>query len=351
TVTCPLAVFSSPPTLGMAPPVLNYQGLNAPPASFYGTVPGYEGTMPGTAGGFLPPPIPAVAPPQPRPDEPNWTIPLMSKDAAHAAFKEYVSGKCCYGSGPADEGVITNMEALNTYRYRLETFTESRSTEWNHEPFNGQPIDAYMQPAPGPWAIPVQPPSVFQDSTQVVKVPYTSSVKDCHDCQGKGKTPCKNCSGAGNVRRQRCSDCKGEGVNLCDTCKGKRQLLVFINLKVQWTNNKSEFVEEQSSGLKMDKLSKVTGKELFKDTQYMVYPLMGFPDPAVNQAADRLVKEHHTQFSQTARILQQRQTVELIPVTKVDYKWKEAFHSYLVYGNENKVNADDYPDTCCCTIM
>ncbi|KAL4655690.1 hypothetical protein GN956_G5369 [Arapaima gigas] len=336
-----------------SPGVSHFHGLSAPPPGFFGTVPGYEGTVGGSGGGYLPPPIPMqpITPPQPNQELPNWNIPVLSEDEARKAFKEYVSDKCCYSSGPAEEGVITNIEAFNTYRYRLETFTESRSTEWCYEPFTGQQVDAYMQPAPGPWVISVQPPLMFEDTTKVVKVPYTSSVKDCHDCQGKGNQPCKKCSGAGNVRRECCSDCKGNGVKQCDVCKGKRQLLVYINLKVQWTNNKDDFVGEQSGGLELAKLSKVSGKELFKDAQYMVYPLMGFPDPNVNQASDRLIKEHWTKFSQAGRILQQRHTVDLIPVTRVIYKWKEACHTYFVYGNENKVSTNDYPATCCCTII
>lgn len=47
----------------------------------------------------------------------------------------------------------------------------------------------------------------------------------------------------------------------------------------------------------------------------------------------------------------QRQTIELIPVTRVSYTWKGKSHIYFVYGNEFQVNADDYPATCCCTVM
>lgn len=36
-----------------------------------------------------------------------------------------------------------------------------------------------------------------------------------------------------------------------------------------------------------------------------VYPVMGFPDPSVVNAAQRLVSEHQGKFSQTSRILQQ----------------------------------------------
>ena len=36
-----------------------------------------------------------------------------------------------------------------------------------------------------------------------------------------------------------------------------------------------------------------------------VYPVMGFPDPAIVSAAERLVSDHRAKFSQTSRILQQ----------------------------------------------
>jgi len=41
------------------------------------------------------------------------------------------------------------------------------------------------------------------------------------------------------------------------------------------------------------------------DCSLQVYPVMGFPDPSVVQAAQRLVSDHQGKFSQTSRILQQ----------------------------------------------
>ncbi|KAI3356904.1 hypothetical protein L3Q82_003551 [Scortum barcoo] len=238
----------------------------------------------------------------------------------------------------------------------------------------GQPVDAYTQPPPGPWDIPAKSPNFFVDDKQVIKVPYTSSMKSCHGCIGMGQRPCKECAGAGNKvcwvcngsgyrhgndrchhcsgrGRENCNHCHGRGAKQCDTCCGKQQLLVYISLTVKWTNNTDNYVVEQSSGLQVDNLSHVSGKELFRDSQYMVYPVMGFPDPAVVQSSQRLVSEHQAKFSQTSRILQQRQTIELIPVTKVTYSWKGKSHIYFVYGNEFKVSADNYPATCCCTVI
>lgn len=357
-----------------APPVCDVHGPSAPPASMFDSVPGYEGTVAGGGGGYLPPPMPSYPAPQPGPAQSNWNIPSITEDTAREAFSQYASSKCCYSSAPVKDGVITNMEAYNTYRYRLETFIESRTTEWSQQPYNGQPVDGYTQTPPGPWDIPAKAPTFFQDDKQVIKVPNTSSVKNCHTCLGMGRTPCKECAGVGNKicwvcngagnrssgdrchhcqgrGRVNCSHCHGKGSRECETCKGKRQLLVFINLKVIWTNNLDDYIVEQSSGLHVVNLSKVSGQEMFRDAQYMVYPVMGFPDPNVVRAAERLVREHQTRFSQTSRILQQRQTIELIPVTKVTYNWKGDSHIYFVYGNEFKVSADNYPATCCCTVM
>ncbi|XP_038578279.1 protein SSUH2 homolog [Micropterus salmoides] len=359
-----------------APPAAGSQGPTAPPASMFDSMPGYEGTMAGGGGGFLPPPMPAYpAPkPEPGPEQPHWNIPSISENTAREAFVQFASSKCCYSSAPAKDGVITGMEAFNTYRYRLETFTETRSTEWSHEPYTGQPVDAFSQPPPGPWDIPAKSPNFFLDGKQIIKVPYTSSVKTCHVCVGMGRRPCKECAGAGNKMcwvcngsgyrhgndrcthcngrgRENCRHCHGQGSTQCETCRGKQQLLVYINLTVKWTNNSDCYVVEQSSGLQSDNLSSVSGNELFRDSQYMVYPVMGFPDPTVVQAAQRLVSEHTAKYSQTSRILQQRQTIELIPVTRVSYSWKGKSHIYFVYGNEYKVNADNYPATCCCTVM
>uniref|UniRef100_A0A4W5QN78 Ssu-2 homolog, related sequence 1 n=1 Tax=Hucho hucho TaxID=62062 RepID=A0A4W5QN78_9TELE len=359
-----------------APPVSDFQGPSAPPASMFDSVPGYEGTVAGGGGGYLPPPMPSYPAPQPQPGpaQSNWNIPSITEDTAREAFSQYASSKCCYSSAPVKDGVITNMEAFNTYRYRLETFIESRTTEWCQQPYNGQPVDAYTQSPPGPWDIHAKAPTFFQDDKQVIKVPNTSSVKNCHTCLGMGRTPCKECAGVGNKicwvcngagnrssgdrchhcqgrGRVNCSYCNGQGSRECETCKGKRQLLVFINLKVIWTNNLDDYIVEQSSGLHVVNLSKVSGQEMFRDAQYMVYPVMGFPDPNVVRAAERLVREHQAKFSQTSRILQQRQTIELIPITKVIYNWKGDSHIYFVYGNEFKVSADNYPATCCCTVM
>ncbi|KAM6975876.1 protein SSUH2 homolog [Tautogolabrus adspersus] len=362
-----------------APPATDFLGPSAPPAATFDNVPGYEGTVAEGGDGFIPPPMPAypVPQPEPGPQHPDWNIPSISEKTAREAFVLFASSKCCYSASPAKDGVITSIEPFNTYRYRLETFTESRSTKWKHVIYHGQTVDAFTQPSPGPWDVPAKSPNFFVDDKQEMKVPYTSSLKSCHACAGMGIKRCTHCVGAGNVSslfcsfchgsgvqfgddrctscsgrgRKHCTWCHGKGSEKCITCHGNRQLLVYINLTVKWTNNIDNCVVEQSSGLKMDNLNKASGQELFKDSQNMVHPVTGLPDVSLVNAAQRIVSEHQSKFSQNSRILQQRQTVELIPITKVTYQWKGNSHVYFVYGNEFKVNAENYPATCCCTVM
>ncbi|XP_077079507.1 protein SSUH2 homolog [Siphateles boraxobius] len=339
----------------------------------FDSFPGYEGTSGGGGGAYLPPPVEVPMPVPEASSHPEWhnNIPSISDERAHEAFEDYVSSKCCYSSGPVRDGVITNMESFNTYRYRLETFTESRSTKLSQEPYTGQRVDAGIQRAPEPWEIAAQPPSYFTKHKETIRVPYTSSVKKCDPCGGMGKNPCSSCTGTGNKvcsccngsgqgpdgescnkcdrsGREKCSSCSGSGFHKCDTCDGNGQLLVFINLIVKWSTEKDDYIAQDSSGLRLEKLGKVSGKELFRDTQIMVYPVLGFPDVSVAQASERLIRDHQVNYTKNSRILQQKQTIELITITRVNYTWKEKPYVYYVYGNELKVNAEDYPASCCC---
>ncbi|KAK3512507.1 hypothetical protein QTP70_015657 [Hemibagrus guttatus] len=301
-------------------------------------------------------------------------IPALTKEEAQKAFCSFAKSECCYSSGPATDGVITNMEHFNTYRYRLETYTESRKMEWTTKPYEGQPLNAFTQIVPNPWEIQVQVPAMFTDTTKDIEVPNTASVKPCDTCSASGHCQCTkchgsksiqcsmctgagkgaeekvcvNCNGAGKVK---CPDCSGQGTIVCNTCKGKQKLLMYIKLIVEWKNNVDDYIVEQSSGLEKKHLDAVTGKKLFKDTKFMVYPLNGFPEHNLAEASERMVREHHSKFSQKSRIMQQQQSVELIPIAKVTYRWQEKDYVYFVYGIESKVKAVDYPATCCCTII
>ncbi|KAL0977954.1 hypothetical protein UPYG_G00163760 [Umbra pygmaea] len=263
------------------------------------------------------------------------------------------------------------MQSFNIYRYSLATFTESRSTDYASKPYEGEVLDFYAQPAPRPWEIPVTTPKLFENHEANIKVPFTSSKKPCHvcsergciqcaDCEGLGKKECTSCIGFGRnaenapctscnqTGQVNCSVCHAKGIKVCGTCNGNKQLLTYINLKVEWKTNIDRFTGENKSGLAVEHLDKVNGKVIFENDQFMLYPLMGFPDVTISQASEYLLKEHQAKYSQNSRILQQYHRIAVVPITRVTYTWKAGTHHFFVFGMENQVKDFDYPETCCC---
>ncbi|XP_067319587.1 protein SSUH2 homolog isoform X2 [Anolis sagrei] len=357
-------------------PVPSTVGPLTPFLAGMGSLPGYEGIgiQDQARKHFpLPPNLVPIQGDQPCLQQTDWKIPAISEDDAKEAFVQYASSKCCYSKAPAIEMSLQDLQTFNTYRYRLETFTESRSAVWKAEPYNGGVVDSFLHGvAPLPWDVVTSVPPMFKDYTIKLKVPHTSAVKACPTCGTCGRCPCQKCKGgskcwACNGKGYRindetcsrctgtgtdmCKDCSGMGTKECPDCKGRGQLLVFIELIIEWKNNISKHVSDPNIGFPTKLFDEVNGVKLFEDEQLMVTPVLGFPDHVIMKASRDAVEGHRFQFGSTRRILRQRQTIELILLSKVEYEWHGHSHSYYVYGNERKVYAKDYPKTCCCTII
>uniref|UniRef100_A0A2D4L583 Protein SSUH2 homolog n=1 Tax=Micrurus spixii TaxID=129469 RepID=A0A2D4L583_9SAUR len=214
---------------GITSPVMTAEVPSAPPAFDVNNVSGYEGTTVGDTGKYFPPPPDSVPyqENEPMPAQTNWNIPAISEDEAKEAFIEYAASKCCYSKAPARDLVFQDLLALNTYRYYLETFTESRSSLWKTVPYKGEPVDSAMYgAAPSPWDMRIEVPEIFKDNIVRIKVPHTSTVKGCPICGCSGRRPCTQChcltrkqcwvcNGTGSqFTNQRCSSCSGTGTTM-----------------------------------------------------------------------------------------------------------------------------------------
>ncbi|XP_043933456.1 protein SSUH2 homolog isoform X1 [Protopterus annectens] len=346
------------------------EGPSAPPTEMLDPVAGYEG-IPADGGGGKTVPLPPKLINSPREDQPSplppeARIPALTEDMAREALIKFVSSKWFYGSKPAKELTFRDLKPLTTYRYRLETFTEARSTEWTFVPYTDQMVDGPENGLPpAPWDVMVEPPPLFQNDQKKVAVPHTSSVKPCHKCHGKGRYRCSRCSGSGKLRcvscngtgqtaqkrcfqcsgtgRRRCRTCNGRGSIICSICKGKRNLLHYIQLTVTWKNVVFEHVPDHQTGFPVELFKKVKGDDIFMDEHITVYPMVGFPELEICEASKRGITDHNAQFSSTARILKQRQTIEIVPLTEVHCEYKQKTYSYYVYGTEQEVYAPSYP--------
>ncbi|XP_075688641.1 protein SSUH2 homolog [Rhinoderma darwinii] len=300
---------------------------------------------------------------------------FITDAVAKQAFREYRKSKCCCGAAPAKEMTTEELLPLNTYRYCLETFTESRNCEWVTEQYTGQHVDsANIGSALQPWEVPVVVPDMFKDGTQKMKVPNTSSVKACSQCKGMGKNMCLKCHGTGRIQctwcngtgrrmqMEMCPQCFGSGTESCRmcsstnaqncvSCAGRGQVLTYMQLNVTWKNNQYQFISDHHSEFSSDLFKTVHGEKIFTDEQLSVSPLADFPDSSITWASQNALEQHRTQFSSSCRVLRQRQSVELLPLTKVQYSWKGNQRNYFVYGKENLVYVQNYPQKSCCAVM
>ncbi|XP_075618631.1 protein SSUH2 homolog isoform X2 [Balearica regulorum gibbericeps] len=279
----------------------------------------------------LPPPLDLVGEPgEQRSRVPfvQHSMPPMTEAAARRALLHFVASRCCYGSRAAGELAIRRLRQLGTYRYRLEMFSESRLSEWAFEPFTKPGVARPPRDAsPDPWDVEVEAPLLFQGQTRRCRVPRSALVRDCHRCHGHGRAKCGVCHGAGRTRcvtckgsrrrlkqqkrcqlcsgtgRKRCGTCSGWGSKTCATCHGEKKLQHFKQLVITWKNNVFEFVSEHHLNFPGELLSKVSGENIFKDENVMVYPIINFPDPEISLASQRAIAEHSAAF---ARILRQR---------------------------------------------
>ncbi|KAE8298912.1 Protein SSUH2-like protein ssu-2-like protein [Larimichthys crocea] len=353
-------------------PNIPEEGPSAPPPGWLDDIHGYLGHRGGEGDNPLYPPPPAYNP-QPELNRntlvPNINVPTISEDVARDALLKFVESKWRYSSKPARNLTFRELKPITVFRYRLETYTETRTSGWQFEPFRGQMVDGPQYGAsPPPWDVPVSLPQRYTDRVDKVVVPHSSFVKVCHKCNGCGRTRCVGCHGRGMKRctfchghghrrnsrctschgrgRKKCISCHGHGYKTCTVCHGSQNLLHFIQLTVTWKNNIEVFIPDRQPEFPDQKFETVTGNPLFVDESVLVYPLQGFPDQEICSVSSKLINEHFSRFSSTSRILHQRQTIEVVPLTHAYYMYGGKNYSFFVYGTENKIFTNKYPSAC-----
>ncbi|KAK2490119.1 hypothetical protein MC885_017547 [Smutsia gigantea] len=274
--------------------------------------------------------------PDPRLSVPS-RVPVVTEEVAREALRSFVNSKCCYGSGAAGDLIIRELRRQTLCRYRLETFSESRISEWTFQPYTNHSVDGPQRgTSPRLWDIDVQVPPMFQEDTRKFQVPHSSLVKECHKCHGRGRYKCSGCHGAGmrsqaqsqaapevsdvlRVRPAEVQHMLGAGEQDLYHLQGGEETLAFhpAGHHVHHLNCPGEL------------LAKAKGANLFKDENTMVYPVVDFPVREISLASQRGIAEHSAALASRARVLQQT-------------------YVYYVYGTDHRVYVADYPEQYCC---
>ncbi|ESN98635.1 hypothetical protein HELRODRAFT_94807 [Helobdella robusta] len=299
---------------------------------------------------------------------------IITQDQARRALVEHCNTHCCWSASAAQEMSVSNMLSSNAFQYCLETFCEKRSTAWAKVPYTGQSVDGpHNGPAPMPWDIPATYGAKFSTEKRLIEVPHTACVKPCeycqacgwlrcNRCQGHGMSMCTSCHGSGRSfgasqqqqmcmfcqgqGRRRCTTCGGHGRIKCHMCQGYRSLKWFIQLTIDWINHTQDYILERTD-LPDELIRDVRGHIAFQEENVQVFPINHCPEPSINQASNSIIAKHRTAFP-NERLIGQRHTVRVIPVTEADGHWKDKKFRFFVYGLENRAYSDDYPQQCCC---
>ncbi|KAM4023560.1 protein SSUH2 homolog isoform 2-T2 [Anomaloglossus baeobatrachus] len=273
---------------------------------------------------------------------------LIPKEAARDAVRRYVSSSYCCCTPRGEEPVIERLTQMPIYKYKLETFTETRHIEKICKPYTGQRIDAQDGEAlPQLWGIEVSTPKMFHEGSKKIPLPRSGEIKTCHKCGGRGRCKCTRCGGSGQFRCRCSSSSRQKSRNKrCPACSGSGRKRKTLRSQVV-----SDPLEQELS-LPLTLLQKVTGEVITMDGDVTVQPLAGFADvPEISDASGRLIQEHQMTCGPSSHILKQRQTVEMIPVAHVQYGYRGKNLACHVYGLERRVFAPRRLHNLACSIM
>ncbi|XP_016043260.2 protein SSUH2 homolog [Erinaceus europaeus] len=303
-------------------------------------------------------------------------VPVVTEEVAQDALLSFLSTRCCSSRVAAGGLVIRELRSWTLCRYRLQTFSESRTSEGTFQPLTRLSVDGPQRGAsPRLWDITVPVPPMFQEDTRRVQVPHSSHVKECHKCRGHGRVKCSSCHGAGMMScpchsgakhraqrprrcpacsgsgRHRCSTCSGRGSRQCATCRGEKRLRHFTQMVVTWKNSLFESLSQHALDCPPELLARARGHSLLQEEGTQVSPLEAFPLPEISRASEHGTAEHSAALGPGARILRQRQTVELVPVTEVHCWLRGRPRVFLICGTDLRVHLANVPGRCTCSVL
>ncbi|XP_055940378.1 protein SSUH2 homolog [Argiope bruennichi] len=297
-------------------------------------------------------------------------LPSLSDQEIRDLCFEYIQDYYCYGSKFISDMILTDIKTEFIYHYRLESFTEKRESSDAAYPYYGQPVDgAENGRAPGLWDIPIGAPKWFTEEKRSAEIPHTSYVKTCGRCNGTKKVTCPRCIGTGMAK---CPTCSGKGKdsedNFCTECRGKGKISCWLcsktgsvscktcsgtgklkhqkQLDVTWRIHPEDFFTNTYALPKLY-LLEAEGKEILRQEGQTVQPINFEQNAVLNEGSVALIAKHNSSFSDE-KILAQRHYLRKIPLTKVMYAWSAKRGEFYIYGFQNKVYFEHYPQQCCC---
>lgn len=296
---------------------------------------------------------------------------------------DHVGHRCCWGSRPARTWKIHSVEDCNVYVGTLETFIEERETIQEREPFPGGNIDGKGNgPEVGIWELDLRSefPVLFAPHKETrTKIPHSEAVEKCSGCAGRGgiicsacnadqepgyykekqmtpcpvchergliahrdgsDTICMKCNGKGKIP---CSKCGSRGLIHCETCRGSGSLLTCSVGIVRWKTLSTRKVSATSGAASVpdDVFHRAKGVQLCNTQAYQCTPAFFADSFFLNKFSSEVIADR-APVPLTARIICERHTISVVPLTRVTMTHRSRSFSFYIIGFSREVYLKDY---------
>ncbi|XP_072959790.1 uncharacterized protein [Typha angustifolia] len=307
---------------------------------------------------------------------------------------DHVGHRCCWGSRPARRWKICAIEDCNVYVGMLESFIEEREAITEKEPYLGGKIDGRDKgPELGIWELDLRSefPYLFIPHKEVrVKVPHSEAIEKCSDCDSRGgiacptcnsgqekgfykenqmsqcpacygrgliahrdgsDTVCTNCSGKGILP---CVTCESRGLVKCQTCGGKGSLLTRSIALVRWRtlSNRKVCATSGAASVPEEIFHKARGVQLCNIQAYQCTPAFFADSYLLNKFSSEVIASR-SPIPTPARVISERHTISVVPVTRVTMVHGKQSFSFYIVGFSREIFLREYPSKfcwglCCC---
>jgi serine/threonine protein kinase len=241
--------------------------------------------------------------------------------------------------------------SYDVYLYELKAHYETRTPPQPRQQVHTGGALTPMARESALWDVPVPELAAFVDAPpEQFVIPGSQKIVACGECNGAANVICKSCQGKGQIERMRrvtdpdgtkrnetfkeeCPTCRGYGKQPCPRCEGAGQMLeekVFT-----WSRQGRRYLNEDDlTGL--HKLTIQTqAQEVFQgridphDARwYQVAPLKELLEEALRGGGP------------DSRLITAELIIRGVPVTEIDYRYKEKQHSLTLIGFNSEVRGD-----------
>lgn len=163
---------------------------------------------------------------------------------------------------------------------------------------------------------------------------FTNYLCSCMKCNGKGTIPCATCGSRGLIK--------------CRKCGGSGSLLTRSFAIVGWKTLSTRKVSATSGAASVpdEVFHRAKGVQLCNTQAYQCSPAFFADSFFLNKFSSEVIAER-AHVPPTARIICERHTISVVPVTRVTMTQRGQSFSFYIIGNSREVYLKDYPSRFC----